>query len=120
MGFELLTCCGSPAYAAPELVQGKAYIGSEVSVAYVFHVQCFWKQWQIKHVYFLWSHGTCVSGWCVEYGRIALRFTVWFSSVWWWQLYGPLQKNHSKFVLHVIIKSHHNYLFIHAFIRLPK
>ncbi len=43
MGYELLTCCGSPAYAAPELVQGKAYIGSEVSVAYVFHVQHFFE-----------------------------------------------------------------------------
>uniref|UniRef100_A0A8C2GT37 Maternal embryonic leucine zipper kinase n=1 Tax=Cyprinus carpio TaxID=7962 RepID=A0A8C2GT37_CYPCA len=32
LGFELLTCCGSPAYAAPELIQGKAYIGSEADV----------------------------------------------------------------------------------------
>uniref|UniRef100_A0AAZ3R2A9 non-specific serine/threonine protein kinase n=1 Tax=Oncorhynchus tshawytscha TaxID=74940 RepID=A0AAZ3R2A9_ONCTS len=28
----LMTCCGSPAYAAPELIQGKAYIGSEADV----------------------------------------------------------------------------------------
>uniref|UniRef100_A0A673LL06 Maternal embryonic leucine zipper kinase n=1 Tax=Sinocyclocheilus rhinocerous TaxID=307959 RepID=A0A673LL06_9TELE len=32
LGFELLTCCGSPAYATPELIQGKAYIGSEADV----------------------------------------------------------------------------------------
>uniref|UniRef100_A0A9J8C2Y4 Maternal embryonic leucine zipper kinase n=1 Tax=Cyprinus carpio carpio TaxID=630221 RepID=A0A9J8C2Y4_CYPCA len=32
LGLELLTCCGSPAYAAPELIQGKAYIGSEADV----------------------------------------------------------------------------------------
>ncbi|XP_028453839.1 maternal embryonic leucine zipper kinase [Perca flavescens] len=32
LGFELKTCCGSPAYAAPELIQGKAYIGSEADV----------------------------------------------------------------------------------------
>ncbi|KAM6972612.1 maternal embryonic leucine zipper kinase [Aplochiton taeniatus] len=32
MGYELMTCCGSPAYAAPELIQGKAYIGSEADV----------------------------------------------------------------------------------------
>uniref|UniRef100_A0A674DQL7 non-specific serine/threonine protein kinase n=1 Tax=Salmo trutta TaxID=8032 RepID=A0A674DQL7_SALTR len=28
----LMTCCGSPAYAAPELIQGKSYIGSEADV----------------------------------------------------------------------------------------
>ncbi|XP_030644066.1 maternal embryonic leucine zipper kinase [Chanos chanos] len=32
LGYELTTCCGSPAYAAPELIQGKAYIGSEADV----------------------------------------------------------------------------------------
>nr|XP_057917866.1 maternal embryonic leucine zipper kinase isoform X1 [Doryrhamphus excisus]XP_057917951.1 maternal embryonic leucine zipper kinase isoform X1 [Doryrhamphus excisus] len=32
LGYELMTCCGSPAYAAPELIEGKAYIGSEADV----------------------------------------------------------------------------------------
>ncbi|XP_013868721.1 maternal embryonic leucine zipper kinase [Austrofundulus limnaeus] len=32
LGYELKTCCGSPAYAAPELIQGKTYIGSEADV----------------------------------------------------------------------------------------
>lgn len=27
---QLFTCCGSPAYAAPELVSGREYLGSEV------------------------------------------------------------------------------------------
>ncbi|XP_074137857.1 maternal embryonic leucine zipper kinase isoform X2 [Sminthopsis crassicaudata] len=30
--YHLQTCCGSPAYAAPELIQGKSYIGSEADV----------------------------------------------------------------------------------------
>ena len=28
----LETCCGSPAYAAPELVSGRNYLGSEADV----------------------------------------------------------------------------------------
>lgn len=30
MDSQLFTCCGSPAYAAPELVSGREYLGSEV------------------------------------------------------------------------------------------
>jgi len=32
MDSHLFTCCGSPAYAAPELVAGKEYVGAEVSI----------------------------------------------------------------------------------------
>ena len=29
---HLYTCCGSPAYAAPELISGKEYLGAEVKI----------------------------------------------------------------------------------------
>lgn len=32
MDQRLLTCCGSPAYAAPELVSGRQYLGSEADI----------------------------------------------------------------------------------------
>lgn len=32
MNFELHTCCGSPAYAAPELVSGEKYLGAAADI----------------------------------------------------------------------------------------
>ena len=32
MASILETCCGSPAYAAPELVSGQNYLGSEADI----------------------------------------------------------------------------------------
>ena len=37
MDSHLFTCCGSPAYAAPELVAGKEYVGAEVRLGLLFH-----------------------------------------------------------------------------------
>ena len=33
MEHHLYTCCGSPAYAAPELISGKEYLGAEVTIS---------------------------------------------------------------------------------------
>ena len=38
MDNQLQTCCGSPAYAAPELVAGKEYLGAEVCAQKLFVV----------------------------------------------------------------------------------
>ncbi len=35
MASILETCCGSPAYAAPELVSGQNYLGSEADIWYI-------------------------------------------------------------------------------------
>lgn len=32
MEHQLQTCCGSPAYAAPELIAGKSYLGAEADL----------------------------------------------------------------------------------------
>jgi len=37
MDSHLFTCCGSPAYAAPELVAGKEYVGAEVCILVNLH-----------------------------------------------------------------------------------
>uniref|UniRef100_A0A8D2KST9 non-specific serine/threonine protein kinase n=1 Tax=Varanus komodoensis TaxID=61221 RepID=A0A8D2KST9_VARKO len=42
LDYHLSTCCGSPAYAAPELIQGKAYIGSESFWSFLQKPGCSW------------------------------------------------------------------------------
>jgi len=36
MNSHLETCCGSPAYAAPELISGKCYLGNYMADHYIF------------------------------------------------------------------------------------
>ena len=49
MDSHLFTCCGSPAYAAPELVAGKQYVGAEVfELNYI---------WNINNIYIVWGTG---------------------------------------------------------------
>ena len=39
MGSHLETCCGSPAYAAPELISGKCYLGNQSYYTIVYHLK---------------------------------------------------------------------------------
>ena len=45
---HLYTCCGSPAYAAPELISGKEYLGAEVIWAESGSKTCFVCQQKIE------------------------------------------------------------------------
>ena len=77
---RLGTCCGSPAYAAPELVSGRQYLGMEdLMFVYLF---CLW-----------FSH----RGWggYLEYGSVVIRSVMWLFTVWWWKFKFIVQKNSS-------------------------